>query len=128
MKVLIDTHALLWFMQGDSRLSATARTVIESTSNIKVLSDASIWEMSIKQSLGKLKLAEPFESRLVAALERNAIEQLPLARPHLFAVNRLPFHHRDPFDRLIIATAMVENLPIVTQDPHFTSYPIEVIW
>lgn len=128
MKILIDTHALLWFLQGDSRLSATARTVIESTSNIKVLSDASIWEMSLKQSLGKLKLAEPFESRLVAALERNAIEQLPLTRPHLFAINRLPFHHRDPFDRLIIATAMVENLPIVTQDPHFISYPIEVIW
>ena len=84
--------------------------------------------MSIKQSLGKLKLAEPFESRLVAALDRNAFEQLPIARPHLFAVSRLPFHHRDPFDRLIIATAMVENLPIITQDSQFAAYPIEVIW
>tara|TARA_B110000483_G_scaffold229386_1_gene293351 strand:- start:199 stop:384 length:186 start_codon:yes stop_codon:yes gene_type:complete len=61
-------------------------------------------------------------------LERNAIEQLPIARPHLFAVGRLPFHHRDPFDRLIIATALVENLPIITQDHHFEAYPIEVIW
>ncbi|GAB5558523.1 MAG: type II toxin-antitoxin system VapC family toxin [Synoicihabitans sp.] len=128
MRVLVDTHALLWFLQGDSRLSSTARETIELPTNHKILSDASIWEMSIKQSLGKLKLADPFESRLVAALDRNAIEQLPIARPHLFAVSRLPFHHRDPFDRLTIATAMVENLPIVTQDPHFASYPIEVIW
>ena len=128
MNILIDTHALLWFLRGDSRLSDIARTAIESTANQKVLSDASVWEMSIKQSLGKLKLAETFESRLVAALKRNAIGSLPLARPHLFAVSRLPFHHRDPFDRLIIATAMVENLPVVTQDPHFSAYPIEVIW
>lgn len=128
MRVLIDTHALLWFLQGDSRLSSTARETIESSANRRVLSDASIGEMSIKQSLGKLKLAEPFETRLVAALERNAIEQLPLARPHFFTVSRLPFHHRDPFDRLIIATAIVENAPIVTHDPHFDGYPVEVIW
>ena len=128
MKVLVDTHALLWFLLGDSRLSATAREAIESSSNTRFLSDASVWEISIKQSLGKLKLAEPFESRLVAALERNVFEQLPIARPHLFAVSRLPFHHRDPFDRLIIATAMVENLPIVTQDSQFAAYSIDVIW
>ncbi len=128
MRILVDTHALLWFLLGDTRLSARAREAIELSSNTNFLSDASIWEMSIKQSLGKLKLAEPFESRLVAALERNAFKQLPIARPHLFTVSRLPFHHRDPFDRLIIATAMIENLPIVSQDPHFSAYPIEVIW
>jgi PIN domain nuclease of toxin-antitoxin system len=128
VRILVDTHALLWFLQGDSRLSATAREAIESSSNTRFLSDASVWEMSIKQSWGKLKLAEPFESRLTAALDRNAFEQLPIARSHLFAVSRLPFHHRDPIDRIIIATALVENLPIVTQDSHFSAYPIEVIW
>lgn len=128
MKFLLDTHALLWFLRGDERLSLRAREIIESMNNTRVLSDVSIWEMSIKQSLGKLKLAEPFESRLTQALHRNAIESLPIERSHLFRVSQLPFHHRDPFDRLIIATAMIENLPILTDDQRFAAYAVEVIW
>ena len=128
MKFLLDTHALLWFLRGDDRLSPRAREAIESMDNTRVLSDASIWEISIKQSLGKLKLAEPFESRLTQALHRNVIDSLPIERSHLLGVSRLPFYHRDPFDRLIIATALVENLPVLTDDSHFSAYPIEVIW
>lgn len=128
MKVLLDTHALLWFLMGDKRLSRKARSAIESTKNTRLLSDASLWEISIKQSLGKLQLAEPFESRLLAALQRNAVDTLPIARPHIFGVAQLPWHHRDPFDRLLISTALVENLPIITDDPHFASYGVKIVW
>ncbi len=128
MNLLLDTHSLLWFLAGDSRLSRKARLAIESRRNTCLLSDASLWEISIKQSIGKLRLAEPFESRLIAALERNAIQALPLKRSHLMGVASLPFHHHDPFDRLLISTALVENLPIVTDDPAFTAYPIKVLW
>lgn len=128
MKVLLDTHVLLWFFMGDKRLSKRARKLIESDDNQCLLSDASLWEISIKQSIGKLELAEPFDSRLTAALQRNAIETLSIEKSHLFGVARLPFHHRDPFDRLIISTALVENLPIVTDDSAYKAYSTNLVW
>ncbi len=128
MKILLDTHTALWFLAGDKRLSRSARDTIESEENVRVFSDASLWEISIKQSLGKLKLAMPFESRLMAALKRNAIDSLPIEKSHIFGIASLPFHHRDPFDRLLISTAMVESLPIITDDPVFRKYAVEVIW
>jgi PIN domain nuclease of toxin-antitoxin system len=126
--VLLDTHTLLWFLAGDPRLSRRARTTIESRHNVALLSDVSLWEIAIKQSLGKLKLAEPMASRLLAALERNAIEGLAIQRPHLLGVAQLPFHHRDPFDRLLVSTALIENLPLVTDDPSFGKYAARIIW
>lgn len=128
MKVLLDTHTLLWFLAGDARLSRKTRTAVESRHNVCLLSDVSLWEIAIKQSLGKLRLAEPFESRLVAALERNAIEALPIKRTHLLGVAQLPFHHRDPFDRLLVSTALIENLPVLTDDPAFGRYAIKTFW
>ena len=128
MNVLIDTHALLWFFLGDTRLSKRARKIIESDKTTCVLSDASLWEISIKQSIGKLELAEPFDSRLTAALQRNAIEVMPIRRTHLFGVARLPFHHRDPFDRLLISAAVVENLTIITDGAAFTKYDVNLAW
>ena len=128
MNILLDTHTALWFLAGDQRLSRRARDMIESDDNVRVLSDASLWEIAIKQSLGKLKLLEPFESRLMTALKRNAIDSLPIEKSHIFGVASLPFHHRDPFDRLLISSARVEGLPIVTDDPVLRKYMVEVIW
>lgn len=113
---------------GDKRLSKRARKLIESDANQCLLSDASLWEIAIKQSIGKLELAEPFDSRLTAALRRNAIETVPIEKSHLFGVARLPFHHRDPFDRLLISTALVENLPIVTDDSAYLAYGTNLVW
>ena len=128
MKVLLDTHVLLWFFMGDKRLSKRARKLIESDDNQCLFSDASLWEIAIKQSIGKLELVEPFDSRLTAALQRNAIETVPIEKSHIFGVARLPFHHRDPFDRLLIATALVENLPIVTDDSAYKAYGANLVW
>ncbi len=128
MNILLDTHTTLWFLAGDKRLSRSARDVIESEENVRVFSDASLWEIAIKQSLGKLKLSGPWESRLMTALKRNAIDSLPIEKSHIFGVASLPFHHRDPFDRLLISSAMVEGLPIVTDDPVFRKYRVEVVW
>lgn len=128
MNVLLDTHVLLWFFMGDKRLSKRARKVIESRDTVCLFSDASLWEISIKQSIGKLDLAEPFESRLTAALSRNGIDSLPIQKSHLFGVARLPFHHRDPFDRLLISSALVENLSIVSDDAAFAAYDVNLVW
>ena len=128
MNLLLDTHTALWFLSGDPRLSRKARRTIESEANRRFLSDASIWEICIKQSIGKLKLAEPFEAKLSLALDRNAISKLPLERTHFFGIARLPFHHRDPFDRLLISAALIEAMPIVTNDPAYRQYQVEVIW
>lgn len=128
MKILLDTHALLWFLNGDRRLSDRARQAIESTENVRLLSDASLWEIAIKQSLGKLGLANPFDTQLMAALQRNAIESMTIDRSHLFGVAQLPFHHRDPFDRLIISAAIIEGVPIISDDTAYRAYPVELIW
>ena len=128
MNILLDTHTALWFLAGDKRLSDTARDAIESEENVRIFSDASLWEIAIKQSLGKLRLSEPFDSRLMGALKRNAIESLAIEKSHIFGVAKLPFNHRDPFDRLLISSAIVESLPIITDDSAFRKYPVEVIW
>jgi len=126
--VLLDTHALLWFFAGDKRLSDQAREAIEASDNTRLFSDASLWEISIKQSIGKLVLEEPFAENLSASLQRNAIDSLPIEKSHIFGVASLPFHHRDPFDRLLISAAIVEGLPIVTDDPAYRDYPVELVW
>ena len=108
-------------------MSRTARGAIESTENELLLSDGSLWEIAIKQSIGKLQLAGPFPQRLIAALRHNAIALLPLDRSHLWGVAELPFHHRDPFDRLLVSTARIEGLAIVTDDTMIARYGVEVI-
>lgn len=112
----------------DKRVSPKARRAIESSRNEPLLSDASLWEIALKQSIGKLVLAESFESRLTSAMERNAIGRLEIERSHVFGVARLPFHHRDPFDRLLISAAKVEGMPVVTDDPGYPDYDVELLW
>ena len=119
MRYLLDTHSLIWFLNGDDQLSDFARQLIEDENHELFISIASLWEMSIKFSLGKLNLGQPFETIFPTQLESNSIAILAITVEHLTAVCNLPFHHRDPFDRLIIAQAQVELLPIISTDRIF---------
>jgi len=125
MKLLLDTHAFLWFIMGSSNLSETARALIEDPANENLLSVASLWEMAIKVSLGKLTLASSFDDLIPRQLGLNGIELLNIKVDHTSVVATLPFHHRDPFDRLLIAQAIVEKVPMVSIDAAFDAYPIQ---
>ena len=128
MTLLLDTHTFLWFCQDDPALSSTAKGLIEDAANRKLVSVASCWEIAIKAGLKKLTLGEPSQTYIPAALSKTGIELFPISVTHATAVETLPFHHRDPFDRLLIAQAMLESVPIVSIDPHFDSYSITRLW
>lgn len=110
MTVLLDTHALLWFLHGDLRLSRAARDAIEHPQNRAVLSLVSLWEIAVKVTVGKLVLSRPVEDLIRHELTRNDIDLLPATPEHVVVLSTLPLHHRDPFDRLLIAQAMAEDL------------------
>ena len=126
MKYLLDTHILLWFLTDDKKLSRRARQLIESSSNESFLSIVSLWEIAIKTGLGKLDLDKPFEQMFPEQLYLNNIKILDITVNSLIKLTTLPFHHRDPFDRLIIAQGLVENLPIIDTD--FDAYSIDKEW
>ena len=124
MKLLLDTHALIWAFADDLRLSAKARELIEDGSNVVFASAVSAWEIAIKRSLGKLKAPQSYASELSAL----AIDELPIASTHVLAVEHLPPHHYDPFDRLLIAQAQVDGLTIVSKDRRFSAYDVPTRW
>lgn len=128
MKYLLDTHTLLWFLQGDKKLSGKARQFVDNPSNEKFLSVASLWEIAIKVSLGKLTLGKSFERLFPEQLHFNRIQILDITVDSLIKLTTLPFHHRDPFDRLIIAQALVEEFPIIGADAAFDAYGISREW
>jgi len=128
VRLLLDTHTFLWFIGGHHALSQLARDLIEDTANQRWLSSASLWEIAIKLSLGKLSLAQPFDPLIPDQMQLNSIEILAIKVEHLAQVAKLPFHHRDPFDWLLIAQAMVEQMPIVSLDRAFDAYPIQRFW
>ena len=128
MKLLLDTHAFLWFIMGNPNLSANARALIEDLANEKFLSVASVWEIAIKVSIGKLALSAQFNTLIPQQLSVNGFELLNLEVRHAAALINLPFHHRDPFDRLLIAQAIVEQMQIVSTDSTFDGYPIQRLW
>jgi PIN domain nuclease of toxin-antitoxin system len=128
MSLILDTHSFLWCIIGSPWLSGNARALIEDEPHDKLLSTASLWEMAIKLSLGRLTLAEPFVVLIPHQLHISGIEILNIDLNHLAALTTLPFHHRDSFDRLIIAQAMVAQYPIVSVDPVFDAYPVERRW
>jgi len=105
VNLLLDTHAFLWFIAGSAKLSAPARDLIEDSANQPLLSAASLWEMAIKLSLGRLHLGLPFEELIPQQMRLNGIQFLGIEVAHVMPVATLPFHHRDPFDRLLIAQA-----------------------
>lgn len=127
MRVLLDTHAFLWFMAGDERLSQKARETMSKENTELFLSAASVWEMAIKAALGRLQLPLPVAD-YVAEKIHAGFQMMPIDWVHAAAVQKLPFHHRDPFDRLIIAQAQVEKLPLVSGDRKFLKYGIQLIW
>ena len=128
MKLLLDTHAFLWFVMGSDNLSVNARALIENPANENLLSVASLWEMAIKVSLGKLTLSAPFDELIPEQLKLNGIGLLNIKTDHLSLLAKLPFHHRDPFDRLLIAQAITEKIPIVSIDAAFDTYGITRLW
>ena len=127
MKLLLDTHAFLWFVAGDERLSRRARRAMEAGDAELLLSAASVWEMAIKARLGRLELPCSVEE-YVAEKVAGGFSVLSVDWPHAAAVERLPLHHRDPFDRLLAAQALTERLPFVSSDPVFRSYGVKVVW
>lgn len=128
MKLLWDTHTFLWFVNGSPLLSQSARQLIETPGAENLLSIASIWEMAIKYSIGKLSFSQPFDPFVSQQITRNGIKVLQIEQEHLSSVAVLPFHHKDPFDRLIIAQGMVEKLEIISIDAAFDAYPVTRRW
>lgn len=126
-RILLDTNAFLYFINNDSALSETARILLEAESDL-LISAASLWEIAIKFSLKKLILPDVFENFIPAQMRQNDIEILPVTLPHIEKISVLPFYHKDPFDRLIIAQSIVEGLPVVSSDAAFDLYKIERIW
>jgi len=128
MRILLDTHVFLWWITDDQRLSHKARQIIGDGCNDLFLSAASGWEMAIKAGLGRLDLPAAMEEFVAEHLTVNAIRALPVQMNHVLRVSDLPHHHRDPFDRLLVAQAIAEDLPIMTADPLIARYPVTVIW
>jgi len=126
--LLLDTHAMLWFLWADSQLSPNAKALIEDADNRKLVSIASCWEIAIKVGLGKLDLGEPSRSFLPREIAHNNFELLPIDLNHATMVEKLPTHHRDPFDRLLIAQAVVEGLSLVSADVAFDQYSVSRLW
>lgn len=128
MKILLDTHAFFWWESHSERLSQTAFNFIKREDVILSVSMASIWEAQIKIQLGKLKLKRNLAEIINHQRRENGIKILSIKLPHVLALDRLDHHHKDPFDRLIIAQAIVENSSIITIDREFQKYPVTVIW
>lgn len=130
MRVLLDTQAILWYLEGDARLSARARTTIDNTTNDCLVSVASLWEMAIKVRIGKLASAsgQPPTATILADLARYRIALVPIAPAHALRVALLPRGHGDPFDLLIVAQALEEDLPVVGSDTQFDGFGVSRIW
>lgn len=131
MDYLLDTHALLWFTGGDKRLSDNARKIIEDVDNRLMVSAASLFEISIKVKIGKMDLKKSLDV-VYRDIQTASIDVIPIEPSHLLTYQNIPFYadHRDPFDRVIIATAMVENSTIITVDPKFQYYSdlVRIVW
>jgi PIN domain nuclease of toxin-antitoxin system len=128
MRLLLDTHTFLWFIEGSLNLSVVARNLIEDPENQRFLSTASLWEMSIKVSIGKLELGMTIAELVKGKVYGNAIDLLAIQPAHLDELAKLPFHHKDPFDRLLIAQSLAEHIPVVTRDGAFGNYPVTLLW
>lgn len=128
MKLLLDTHTFIWWSGEPDKLSPEALARCQDASNRVLLSVTSVWEMQIKHQLGKLRLTLPLGDLISEQRKINHIEVLPITLPHVLALESLPFHHKDPFDRLLVAQANIESAVLVTKDPAFEEYPVKLIW
>ena len=128
MRLLLDTVTFIWLVEGSSRLSAPARDLIIDSANDAHLSAASAWEIAIKNGLGRLPLRVPPEQFVVEQRRRHRIDSLPITEEAALQVGKLPNLHRDPFDRLIVAQAIVQGMTVVTPDRLVSMYPVRVAW
>jgi len=123
LKFLLDTHTLVWWLANDATLSQTARKIIANPDNLIFISAASVWEIAIKKQIGKLNVPDNLE----AQIEQEDFQAIPINISHAAYIEKLPLHHKDPFDRIIIAQAICEKMKIITRDKKFDVYPVEVI-
>jgi len=128
MKLLLDTHTFLWWITDAPQISATARDLISDGNNVLYWSAASSWEVSIKYALGRLPFPDTPERFLPFELAQNRIESIPVIDDHAFHAGQLPRHHRDPFDRMLVAQAQIESLILLSNDPQLTFYDVRVQW
>ncbi|MFW5701145.1 MAG: type II toxin-antitoxin system VapC family toxin [Cyclobacteriaceae bacterium] len=127
MHLLLDTHAFIWFAEDDNNLASNIKKEIEFPQNTIYLSIASIWEIAIKMQLNKVSMNRSIEE-ILELTAQSSIEIMPILPEHIIKLTKLDFHHRDPFDRIIIAQGLEENLKIVSKDSIFSSYGVDVIW
>ncbi len=123
MKILLDTHILLWYLWGDKSLSEKCKALIDQPENTKLFSIASLWEIAIKNSIGKLALKGN-----IADLVPTQVILLPIKPEHIYHIEQIPFHHKDPFDRLIASQSIIENIPLLSGDEIFDSYGVQRIF
>lgn len=124
MQALLDAHTFLWFIRGSPQFSAKARELIEDTANNCLLSIASPWEVGIKVSTGKLTFGRPVDEFFEERMRLNRITFLPITLAHIARVSTLPFHHRDPFDRMLVAQSLTDSIPLVSADVTLDAYGI----
>lgn len=128
MRILLDSHAFLWFILGDQRLSDRARVAIAAADTDVLISPATLWEMAIKVRLGRYTLPGPFGPFMDTQLTSNRIRLLPIEVRHTAILASMPFHHRDPFDRLIVAQALAESIGVVSVDAMLDAYGVSRLW
>ncbi len=128
MKILLDTHTFLWWVADDPQISANAKDIISDPNNEIYFSVVSAWEIIIKVGTGKLSLSEPPEIYIPSRVASNQFEILPVQISHILKINSLPNFHKDPFDRLLIAQSLVEDLSLITVDGAIAQYPVKTIW
>lgn len=128
MRFLIDTHAFLWFAQGDLKLPSKCRNLLEDSRNDRILSHVSLWEISIKNSVGKLRLDLPIRDFFRKEIAERQFVTLPITEEDVLLVSELALHHRDPFDRLLVTQCLANALPIMSGDSTFDEYGVTRIW
>jgi PIN domain nuclease of toxin-antitoxin system len=128
MKYLLDTHTFIWMESEPEKLSSSVSATIRDLNNTLILSAATVWEVQIKTQIGKLKLQFPLPQIIENQLQNNQMDFLPISLPHVLELDNLPLHHRDPFDRILIAQARIENIAILGNDPMFAQYDVQVVW
>lgn len=128
MKVLLDTHVFLWALSDPNKISPKGADLFKNTSNELYLSLGSYWEICIKVALGKLKLIPDWQNLIEKEMEINGILWLPISKTHCEAIIDLPTHHRDPFDRLLVAQAIAEQMSLLTADQNIAKYAVDTIW
>jgi PIN domain nuclease of toxin-antitoxin system len=128
VRLLLDTHAFLWFITNDPQLSAVARTLIADPANEVLISPASYWEIAIKVRLGKYPMTVPYLTFITQGIDGNGFKVLPIEPRHTALLTAMPLHHRDPFDRLLVAQALAEAIPLVSGDPALDAYGVNRLW